>query len=833
MNCNDDLAARMSCLTVFFSGLLNSGLVGACGLTVSGLNSARRRAGSVFMAGLVATAAASAQTLTDFPGARSSNTLQERFTSEQRSQRATLIEADSVSGVPDIELHLVGRASLRRADTRIQADRVDYDIVQDRIQAEGAVKVDRGGNLFEGTSLDLRVDAFSGFFLDTRYRFLKGGGYGQAKRVEFIDDQRMSAQDATYTTCTVKPGPGWLPDWIVKASQLELNNEGNEAKAKGASLRFKDITVPVPEITFPMTDARKSGLLPPLIGVDSVNGLTYIQPYYWNLAPNRDATLTTSVYARRGAGFSGEFRYLEQLMPDTRGEIRMNYLPDDQLRGGQRWAYSQQHTNALTVGDNELRFNLNLNRVSDDNYWKDFPFTGGNLSQRVLPADFSLTSVRGDWTTTVRSLKWQTVQDVNAPITPPYDRSPQITLKFARAWGDFDIGWNNDLTSFTADRMQTCLASRSSAASTTVTDCQPNANRLVSQFFMARPIQDGWLTVTPKAMVTARQYQYDGNPVGADGTAYSQSVAIPTLSLDAIGRFERNTTFQGRDWIQTLEPRIFLVNTPYRNQSIFPVYDSARYDYNFATVFTENVYSGHDRMADNRSVTLGATSRFIDPATGGESARFGLAQILRLKDQRVLLPGEVPLNDRFSDTLVGGTVNVDSKWLVDTTVQYNAKTNSSERSVFGVRYNPTPYRLLNVSFRNESLYQSRLIDLAWQWPLNDLWGDQGRYLGPGMGQGEGRWFTVARLNYNLNESQLVDALMGLEYDAGCWLGRVVLQQQQIGASINTRRIMFQLEFSGFGRVGANPLQQLQTQIPRYQMLRDNRLVAPSRFGLYD
>jgi LPS-assembly protein len=833
MDCNDDLPVCMPRLIVFFSALLNSGLVWVFGVGETAFKSLRLMVRCVPMVGVLVMTAASAQGVSDALGGRGSNTLQERFTSEQRAQRATLIEADSVSGVPDIELHLLGRASLRRADTRIQANRVDYDIEQDRIQAEGEVKVDRGGNLFEGTTLDLRVDAFSGFFLDARYRLLKSGGYGQATRLEFIDDQRSRAHDATYTTCTVKPGPGWLPDWIVKASRLDLNNEGNEAKATGASLRFKDVTVPLPEITFPMTDARKSGLLLPLIGVDSVNGLTYIQPYYWNLAPNRDATLTTSVYARRGAGFSGEFRYLEQLMPDTRGEIRANYLPDDQLRGGQRWSYSQQHTNTLTWGDNSLRFNVNLNRVSDDNYWKDFPFSGDNLSQRLLPADFSLTSVRGDWTTTIRSLKWQTIQDVNAPITPPYDRSPQITLKFARAWGDFDIGWTNDLTSFTADRMQTCLASRASLASTTVTDCQPNANRLVSQFFLARPIHDGWLTLTPKVMVTARQYQYDGNAVGSDGTPYSQSVAVPTISLDAIGRFERNTTFQGRDWIQTLEPRIFFVNTPFRNQSMFPVYDTARYDYNFATVFTENVYSGYDRMADNRSITLGATSKLIDPATGGESARFGVAQILRFKDQRVLLPGEVPLNDRFSDTLVGATVNVDSKWLVDTTVQYNAKTNSSERSVFGVRYNPTPYRLLNVSFRNESLYQSRLIDLAWQWPLNDLWGDQGKYLGPGMGQGEGRWFTVARLNYNLDESQLVDALMGVEYDAGCWLGRVVLQQQQIGAAINTRRIMFQLEFSGFGRVGANPLQQLQTQIPRYQMLRDNRLIAPSRFGLYD
>ena len=308
---------------------------------------------------------------------------------------------------------------------------------------------------------------------------------------------------------------------------------------------------------------------------------------------------------------------------------------------------------------------------------------------------------------------------------------------------------------------------------------------------------------------------------------------LPTFSLDAVSRLERSTFLDGRDWIQTLEPRAFLVNTPYRNQSVFPVYDSARYDYSFATVFNENAYSGHDRIADNRMLTLGATSRFIDPASGAESARFGIAQRLRFKDQRVLLPSELPLNDRLSDLLMGATLNVDRVWMLDSTVQYNPKTHASERSAIGGRYNPTPYRLINVSFRTETLYQSRLLDLAWQWPLNDLWGDPGSDLGPGLGQGEGRWYSVARLNYNLHESKLVDTLMGVEYDAGCWLGRVVLQQQQIGALINTRRIMFQLEFSGFGRVGANPLQQLQTQIPRYQMLRDNRLIAPSRFGLYD
>ncbi|MDI9330702.1 MAG: LPS assembly protein LptD [Alphaproteobacteria bacterium] len=767
------------------------------------------------------------------PQGRSSNALQEKISSEQRALRPTLIEADVISGTPDIELKLQGNATLRRADTLIRADRINYDIEQDRMHAFGSVRLNRSGNVFEGTELDLSVDAFSGFFSKPSYRFLRGGGYGQASRIEFIDDQRAVARDANYTTCTAQPGPGWLPEWIIKATRLDLDNERNEARARGATLRFKDVTVPVPDISFPLNENRKSGLLPPLIGVDTINGLTYIQPYYINLAPNRDATLTTNVYARRGVSLGGEFRYLESTLPDTRGEIRLNYMPQDELRGGQRWSYAQQHTGYTQLAGQDLRLNVNLNRVSDDNYWKDFPFSFGALNQRLLPADFQLSSTRGEWTTSLRSLRWQTIQDVNSPLTPPYNRSPQVQVQYNRFGESWDVGWTNDLTAFSADRMQACLSSQTSSSANVQTDCQPNANRLVSQFRLARPIQTGGLTLTPKLMVTGRQYEYEGAGMGADGSRYAQAQTLPTFSLDAMARFERNTTLQGRDWIQTLEPRAFFVHTPYRDQSMFPLYDSARYDFNFATVFTENAYSGYDRIADNRLLTLGAITRFLNPADGSEGARFGIAQRLRLKEQQVLLPNEVKLNDRLSDLLLGATINLNRQWLIDSTVQFNPKTNTSERSAIGARYNPSPYRLVNVSYRNQTQFQSELIDIAWQWPLNDLWGDRGKNLSPGQGQGDGRWYSVARMNYSLQDKRLIDTLMGLEYDAGCWLGRVVVQQQQLGVLVNNRRIMFQLEFSGFGRVGANPLQQLQTQIPRYQMLRDTRLTPPSRFGLYD
>ncbi len=766
-------------------------------------------------------------------GQRSSPSLREKISPEQRANSPTLIEADAIGGTPDIEVHLQGQATLRRADTFIRADRIDYNLEQDHLSAKGGVRVNRGGNVFEGTELDLSVDAFSGFFTAPRYQFLKGGGYGQASRLEFIDDQRAIARDATYTTCTARPGPSWMPDWIVRATELDLDNERNEARAKRASIRFKDVTVPVPDISFPLNESRKSGFLPPLVGVDTANGLTYVQPYYFNLAPNRDATLTTNIYARRGVSVGGEFRYLEKTWPDTRGEIRLNYMPQDDLRGGQRWSYSQQHIGTSRVWDSDVLLNLNLNRVSDDNYWKDFPFSYGPTSQRILPADLKLSRTQGDWTTSLRTLSWQTIQDINSPLTPPYDRSPQLTAQYARSTEHWDLGWVNDLTAFSADRTQACLLAQINASATQSVDCQPNANRLLSQARVARPFAYGPVTLTPKFLLTARQYQYASNGLGFDGARYAQATTVPTFSFDATARLERDSRLLGRDWVQTLEPRVFYVHTPYRDQSVLPVYDSARYDFNFATVFGENSYSGYDRMADNRSLTIGAISRFLSPIDGSEGARFGIAQRLRFKEQRVLLPGETLINDRLSDLLLGATANLNREWLLDSTVQYNPKTNSSERSAIGARYNPTPYRLVNVSYRNQSLYQSELLDVAWQWPLNDLWGDRGQSLGPGQGQGEGRWYSVARMNYSLQDKRLVDTLIGLEYDAGCWLGRVVVQQQQLGVLVNTRRIMFQLEFSGFGRVGANPLQQLQTQIPRYQLLRDNRLASPSRFGMYD
>jgi len=273
------------------------------------------------------------------------------------------------------------------------------------------------------------------------------------------------------------------------------------------------------------------------------------------------------------------------------------------------------------------------------------------------------------------------------------------------------------------------------------------------------------------------------------------------------------------------------VNTPYRDQSLLPNYDSAASDFNFTSIYLENAFVGQDRISDSNLLTLGVSSRLQDLASGAELARFGIAQRLRFKDQNVTLPNTAPVSERLSDLLVGASVNWDPRWSFDSTVQFNPKTQQSVRATLGGRYSPGNYRVINAAYRFQR-DASEQLDIGWQWPINDLWGDRGQELGAGRGQGEGRWYSVGRLNYSLAERKLIDSVIGFEYDAGCWLGRVVFERLQTSTSTANQRVMFQLEFVGFSRLGANPLKTLRENIPRYQYLRDP-MESPSRFSNYD
>ncbi|HZN47452.1 MAG TPA: LPS-assembly protein LptD [Ramlibacter sp.] len=759
------------------------------------------------------------------PRLRPSPMLRENIPADARSQLPTFVEGDRIQGRTDIETSVEGNAVLRRGDTVIRAQRLEYNQPKDLARATGDVRINKAGNVFEGPLLELQVDAFQGFFNEPRYRFLRNDAYGQADRIDFLDENRSVIRNATYTTCQRKPGPSWMPDWILRASSLTIDQEEETGEASGAVLSFMGVPVlPVPALTFPLGDKRKSGVLPPTIGLDNKSGLEVTLPYYWNIAPNRDATLYPTLMTRRGVDLGAEFRYLE---PTYYGVLRGNYLPNDSLRDHQdRWGYSAQHSQPLLplplLGTSSL--SVNLNRVSDDDYWRDFSRSSASLTQRLLANEGQLNWNWFGIGMSSRIQRWQTLQDLDTPIIPPYDRA-QLTGRHTRTnlWGGLDTHLEADYTSFSHTITDPLRAAFPATAEVT----QPNGQRAYALAQVSRPWQaPGWFII-PKAQVHTRYYDFDSPLATGQRTA---DVTVPTVSLDSGLVFERNTSLLGRSFLQTLEPRAFYVYTPFRDQNSLPNYDSAQIDFNFASIYTENAFGGHDRIADNNLLTLGATTRLLDPDTGAEAAKFGIAQRLRFKDQLVTLPGQPPVSERLSDVLFGASVSLVPRWNAEGVVQYNPKTSQSIRSTIGVRYNPGNYRVLSAAYRRQQGL-SEQVDIGWQWPLNDLWGDRGQDLGPGMGEGEGRWYSVGRLNMSLKDRRLVDGVIGLEYDAGCWIGRVVFERLQAGDTAN-KRVLFQLEFIGVSRLGSNALQSLKQNVPRYQYLREH-VTTPSRFSNYD
>jgi LPS-assembly protein len=772
-----------------------------------------------------------------------SSLLQEVLNDATRKEVPTFLQSDRLSGRNDMETRLQGNVTVRRGDVFLKADEVEYNQVTDQLKARGHVSINRAGNVYEGPALELQLDAFEGFFTQPSFKLLKNQAHGQAEKIEFIDSGHSVLHKANFTTCQRKPGPSWTPDWFFKADKISLDTERNIGRAEGASLRFKDVPIlPLPTVDFPLAEERKSGLLPPSIGIDNIGGLEVTQPFYWNLAPNRDITFYPTYWSRRGVRLGTEFRYLESNNPfrPFAGEARLDYMEKDLLNGNRRWGVNAKHVGLLNpqaLGGN-LGFGFNINRVSDNDYWKDFSLANNSGVQRLLSNDITLNWSNGSLSTSLRTQMWQTLQDNANPsnrITPPFDRVPQFTAKLLRTnLSGFDVNLEGDLTRFESARNYEC-------AQTGSFNCAPNATRAVSSAQLSHPFLSSAGYITPKVQVHGRSYQFDGGlPThsfyGARQGQTSASLTIPTFSLDGGTHFERSNRLFDRSWTQTLEPRAFFVYTPYRDQSFLPNYDTGSNAYNFASVFTENTFVGNDRIANNKLLTLGATSRLLDPETGAEGARFGLAQRLRMRDQEVTLPGDPIAKRGVNDILAGASFNLSRTWGVDSTLQFNPKTDNVMRRMVAGRYTPGNYRVINVAYRSQNDEAgdalSRQLDVGWQWPLHDLWRGADDDVGEGRGLGEGRWYSVARMNYNPLDKKLVESIIGFEYDAGCWLGRVVSERLQVTEGLARQRLLFQFEFVGFSRVGTNALGSLRTNIPRYQPLRQP-MMTPSRFGNYD
>lgn len=711
-------------------------------------------------------------------------------------QRPIFAIGDRVSSSIEGETTIEGNAELRRAGTIVRGDHILYREVDDELVATGHVRIVRDGAVIEGERLQLRIDASEGVFQSPSYELSQYNGRGSASRIDFLGPGQLGFTQATYTTC---PLPD--PDWYLRAESMRVDEDADEGTGRSASLHFKGRKIiGLPWIAFPLGEGRRSGFLAPSFSMNSRTGAEFTVPYYWNIAPNRDMTLYPRLSFRRGLQLGTEIRYLE---PSQYGDLRAEYLPSDRVSGDPRyfWAWRSTFTN---VGG--WSGAANVKGVSDDNYFVDFSRTIVSSAERSLPRDIFLSRGFGDWTYLARMTKWQNILD--ARNAPPYERMPQFQARHLRN----DVGGFDFATVFDATWFSRPLANA------------PEGLRVVANPSVSYPVlRPGWFVV-PRVAVHASNYQLSQN------TAQPLTIgrSLPTFSLDGGLVFERRANLFGGPAIQTLEPRLFFVRTPYRDQTSVPVFDSGAADFNFAQLFSTNTFVGDDRIADVNQLTAALVSRVIDPADGAERLRFALGQRIYFAQQRVALPGVTPPTDRRSDVLLAASGEFGHAHSFDSGLQWSVRDRRVPRLNFAWRYHPRDGRILNVGtrFQNNELGQ---VDVSWRWPVSAGWRALGRV--------NYSWLTKTidpvTLALVTAKPGIIESLIGFEYESCCWGARVVLQRYVTApSSITTTAFFLQFELKGLGRVGSNPFDILRRNIPGYQLPTD-RPGPPDRYFGYE
>lgn len=697
----------------------------------------------------------------------------------------------------DAETRALGDVELRRGGLLLTADTLRYLTTSKLVIAEGQVTLTSGGDSFAGTQAQLQLDSRTGHVLSPRYYFARTRAGGQAARIDFVGPQKLTATAANYSSCSREDGQE--PGWELRMDRLDLNFEANEGRAEGAELRFLGVPIlAAPVLSFPASDAPKSGWLPPTIDpFDSRSGFGLIVPYYWRIAPNYDLTVMPTLATRRGVGLQTEYRYL---MPTDVGHLDLHWLPEDRTVGRRRYSVEAGHEGTVSGG---FSYGLNWQDASDDRYWKDFSSILPSLTQRLLSqqanAEQRWSSAAADVTLYARVQAWRVLQDLDAPIEVPYQRVPQLGVHLTSS---LPSGIELD-TSLEANRF--VLNDRAAG------DVRSDGDRLHWLGALSRPMELGWGWLIPKLAVNAASYELS-QPV-SDGRIRISRV-IPTASLDAGLRFERDVNWFGRSFLQTLEPRVHYVRTPWRDQSQLPLFDTAASDFNAVSIYADSEFTGIDRVNDAHQATIGATTRVLDSRNGIERLRFGVAQRFQFEDQQLNSDG-ASSNGRVSDLLMFASGVLSSAWRMDTTVQYNQDTSRTVRAIMSARYQPAPFHTLAGTYRyTQDL--TRQFELGYQWPVF-----RGAGASTSDGSCQGSLYAVGRVNYSMKDRRLTDSLMGLEYDAGCWIARVVAKRVSTGQTEATNRLMIQLELLGLSRLGSNPLKVLKDNIPGYRLLRDD------------
>ena len=648
---------------------------------------------------------------------------------------------------------LSGGIVLRRGDKLAGADSARYDPQTLSLYLSGDVRYEDPGTQIRSDSAEFEYDSGRIGFTGAEFWMGSNNSRGAADQLQISQDGLLQLDNVSYTTCP--PGSN---DWLLQASDIDLDSRSGTGTARGVKLRFQGIPILyAPYLSFPISDARKSGMLTPEIGSTSRSGNELVVPLYWNIAPNYDATFTPRVLTDRGVQLQTQFRYLTET---HNGVVDAEYLNDDSITGESRSYVGVDHTSLFR---NRWRGAVEFREVSDNQYFEDL---GGSLSASTIT--HLNRALRFDYHTDKLSLfgqlqDYQTIDDAIVAEDEPYRRLPQLLARgrWPGLWLGSTINLDGEVVKF--DRNVGVTGWRFNVA--------PE---------LALPLERPGLFFTPAIAIDYTSYDLSNTEPGQRN---NPERVLPIASVDAGMVLERLINNSSRKRIQTLEPRLLYVHVPFEDQSDLPVFDTITPDLNLVQLFRKNRFLGVDRIADTDQLSVGISSRVLDVATGEELMSGTIGQIRYFNTSNVSLPSAPEFTDESSDYIAELRFQLLRNVNFDLGHQWGTRDRGTTQSQARLQYRPARNRIINLAyrFRRDSLEQG---DLSWSWPLSRKWNFVGRY------------------NYSFRDEKALEEFYGLEYESCCW-GLRLVTRRYISTRGGTRDTTYglQLVLKGMGSVG--------------------------------
>lgn len=646
---------------------------------------------------------------------------------------------------------MTGGVLLRRGDKQAGADSADYDPMSRSLLLEGNVRYQDRGTQIDSDLAEFAYDTGSVRFEGAEFSLGNSNARGAAEALRISEDGTLKLDGVSYTTC-----PPDSNDWLIEAKDIDLDTRAGVGVARGMKLRFQGMPILyAPYLSFPIGDARKSGILAPEIGSTQRGGNEILVPYYFNLAPNYDATVTPHLMSDRGLQMQTQFRYLGDSM---NGNVRADYLGSDNKFNDSRSFVGLQHR---MLFDSGWRNRINFSEVSDSQYFEDL---GGSLSassithlNRTLSFDYYTQHLSFFG----QLQDYQTIDDAIAPEDEPYRRLPQLLASgfWPDQWLGLTLGFKSELVNFDRD--------------VGVTGWRMNFAPEI-----ALPItRPGWF-ITPSVVLDNTRYELSNTEPGQSS---APSRALTIASFDSGFTLER--TMKNRSRLQTIEPRLLYVHVPFEDQTDLPVFDTITPDLNLIQLYRKNRYLGVDRIADTDQLSVGITTRIFDTSTSRELVAATIGQTRYYRDSKVMLPGQNFESAKTSDYIAEVSFLLNENINFDLGYQWGASGAGTTKSEARLQYRPSTNKILNLAYRfqRDSLEQG---DLSWSWPVGSSWNVVGRY------------------NFSFRDKEALEQFVGIEYESCCW-GLRLVSRRHISTRDGTQdsSIGLQLVLKGVASVG--------------------------------